>query len=67
MEVAVTAGAVITATETHGHTGEMTMITTAIGEIEVDHTNPYGIGEGEACGAMAPPHRTYNVMTAVGL
>ena len=42
--VAVTAGAMITATETTDHPGEMTMITMtiAIGEIAVVKADPHG-------------------------
>ena len=55
MEVAATAGATITATVIHGHTGETTtMVTMTIGEFGVVHTNTHGIGEDEAHGAMAP-------------
>ena len=69
MEVAATAGAAVTATATHDHTGEITMITTAIEEIEVVQPNPHGTGEDATRGAMAPPqcHRTHGHVTAIGL
>ena len=57
--VAVTAGAMTTATENHGHTGGMIVVTTAVGEIEVVKADPHGIPEGGARGVMAPPHRTH--------
>ena len=48
MEVAATAGATITATVVHDHTGEMTTkVTTTIGEIEAVHTGPHGTEEDE--------------------
>ena len=53
MEVATAAGTAITATGTHGHTGEMIMITTAAGDIKAAHTDPHGIEEVEFHGAMA--------------
>ena len=65
MEVAATAGATITTTVIHGHTGEMTtMITTTPGEIGVVHTDPHGTKEDESHGAMAPLLQTH--VTAIG-
>ena len=63
--VAVTAGATITATETTGHPGEMTMITMAIGEIAAVKAGPLGIQEDEARGATAPPYQTH--VATIGL
>ena len=57
--VAAPAGATITATETHDHTGETIMITTAIGEIKVVRDYPHGIDEHATRGVMAPPHQTH--------
>ena len=62
--VAVTAGATITATRTHDHTGETIRIAMTTGDIEVVHTDPHGIEEGKMHGAMAPLHQTH--MTAIG-
>ena len=55
MEVATTAGATITATETHHHTGETTMITTTIKEIEVVYADCHGVVEDETRG-ICPLH-----------
>ena len=60
-EVATAAGTTIAVTASHDNTGEMTMITATIGEIEVVHTDLQGIGPGEDSirEAMAPPHQTH--------
>ena len=65
MKVAAIAGAKITATGIHDHTGEIITITTTIGEIEVAHTDPHGIEEDESRGVMAPLLQTH--VTTIGL
>ena len=57
--MAATAGAATTSTKNHDHTGEMIMVTTTTGEIEVAHADLHGIAEGETRGVITANSRVH--------